>query len=445
MIKYIDSILTNIKVKKVDFFLFSFISLFVASLIIVKADLIGSISIIILALITFWFSRYYKSLTAILYVALCVRLVVIYFGNFLLILPESLGDAGKYEVYAWEFSQNGFFSVIDQYPAGRSSYNISWILAFFYSFTGRSIVMAQSLSLFFGMGSVLLAALIANKIWSKKISIKVGWIIALYPSLVLYSSLILREAYIWFFLLVAIYGIICWSKDKSFKSIIIAFIGFGGATFYHGGMIIGGFIFLSILLITSLIETIKRLNYLKISISSLALLILSSIITFYLISSIDSIPKIGSIVGMFNFEQALEEILNRNINRAAFPEWTVPKTPIELIYKAPIRVLYFSFSPFIWDVTKLSHFFAMFDGIFFLMLFILIIKNIKYIWSDPILRTIFIILTSYFVIFGLSTGNFGTGIRHRTKFLIVSILLVAPWIPEITFYKRQKTINNKKL
>ena len=205
------------------------------------------------------------------------------------------------------------------------------------------------------------------------------------------------------------------------------------------------FIFLSILLITSLIETIKRLNYLKISISSLALLILSSIITFYLISSIDSIPKIGSIVGMFNFEQALEEILNRNINRAAFPEWTVPKTPIELIYKAPIRVLYFSFSPFIWDVTKLSHFFAMFDGIFFLMLFILIIKNIKYIWSDPILRTIFIILTSYFVIFGLSTGNFGTGIRHRTKFLIVSILLVAPWIPEITFYKRQKTINNKKL
>ena len=224
MIKYIDSILTNIKVKKVDFFLFSFISLFVASLIIVKADLIGSISIIILALITFWFSRYYKSLTAILYVALCVRLVVIYFGNFLLILPESLGDAGKYEVYAWEFSQNGFFSVIDQYPAGRSSYNISWILAFFYSFTGRSIVMAQSLRLFYGMGSVLLAALIANKIWSKKISIKVGWIIALYPSLVLYSSLILREAYIWFFLLVAIYGIICWSKDKSFKSIIIAFI-----------------------------------------------------------------------------------------------------------------------------------------------------------------------------------------------------------------------------
>ena len=436
MLKYIDNILINIKVKKVDLFLFSFISFFVGSLIIVKSDLIGSMSLIILALITFWFSRYYKSLTAILYVALCVRLVVIYFGNFLLILPESLGDASQYEIYAWKFSQNGFFSVIDYFPANRTSYNISWILAFFYSVTGRNIIIAQSLSLFFGMGSVLLAALIANKIWSKKISIKVGWIIALYPSLVLYSSLILREAYIWFFLLVAIYGIICWSKDKSFTSIIIAFIGFGGATFYHGGMIIGGFVFLCILLITSSIETIKKLNYLKISINSLALLILSSIITFYLISSVDSIPKIGSIVGMFNAEQALEEISNRNINRAAFPEWTVPKTPTELIYKAPIRVLYFIFSPFIWDVTEIPHLFGMFDGMFFIMLFILVIKNIKLIWSDPILRTIFIILISYFVIFGLSTGNFGTGIRHRTKFLIVSILLVAPWLPKLTFNKK---------
>ena len=98
MIKYIDSILINIKVQKKDLFFFSFISLFVASLSIVKADLIGSISLIFIALITFWFSRYYKSLTAILYVALCVRLVTIFFGNFLVTLPDSWGDATLYEL-----------------------------------------------------------------------------------------------------------------------------------------------------------------------------------------------------------------------------------------------------------------------------------------------------------------------------------------------------------
>jgi hypothetical protein len=146
--------------------------------------------------------------------------------------------------------------------------------------------------------------------------------------------------------------------------------------------------------------------------------------------------KIRSMDNLFNVELILEKISSRNINIAAFPEWTVPKTPAELIYKAPIRVLYFIFSPFIWDVTEIPHLFGMFDGMFFIMLFILVIKNIKLIWSDPILRTIFIILISYFVIFGLSTGNFGTGIRHRTKFLIVSILLVAPWLPKLTFNKK---------
>ena len=300
--------------------------------------------------------------------------------------------------------------------------------------------MLQSVSLLFGMGSVLLGSTLAHKIWGEKISIKVGWILALYPTLVLYSCLVLREAYVWFFLLVSVYGVIFWFENKAFKALTFLLIGFSGATFFHGGMFFGGFIFLCILLITSLIETIKKLNYLKISIKSLTLLILSSVITFYLVSEVDSIPKIRSMNNLFNVELILEKISSRNINIAAFPEWTVPKTSIELIYKGPIRVLYFIFSPFIWDVTKYSHLFGLFDGMFFMMLFILVIKNIKLIWSDRILRAIFIILTSYLVLYGLSTGNFGTGLRHRTKFIIVAILLVAPWIPKINFKKNNKSI-----
>jgi hypothetical protein len=46
---------------------------------------------------------------------------------------------------------------------------------------------------------------------------------------------------------------------------------------------------------------------------------------------------------------------------------------------------------------------------------------------------------AYYVLFGMSTGNFGTGLRHRTKFIIVLILMVAPWIPNITLGKAKKT------
>ena len=446
MIKNLDNILSGIKIKKNNLFFFFFMALYVGFLAIVKAGLLGSLSLIFVALITFYFSRYYKSLVTILYVALCVRLVTIFFGNFLVILPDSWGDATFFELRAWEYSQDGFFGVLSYFPSDKSSLYLSWILAFFYSLTDRSVIMGQSLSLLFGMGSVLLGSRLAHKIWSEKISIKVGWILALYPTLVLYSCLILREAYVWFFLLVALYGIVCWSKSGGFKTIIITFIGFSGATFFHGGMFVGGFIFLTILTITSFIIILKRFTYLKISINSLVMLGFSIITIIFLVLNSDSIPKIGSLKNMFNVDRLLIEISNRNINAAAFPAWTVPKTEFEFIYKAPIRIIYFMFSPFPWDVNKTAHLFGLFDGMFHIMLFILFIKNFKLIWSDRTLRIILIILASYLIVYGLATGNFGTGLRHRTKLIIVSILMVAPWIPQLVFFdKKQRNTDNKKL
>jgi hypothetical protein len=445
MIKYLNKTRANIKIKKNDLFFFVFIVLFVTLLLFVGADLLGILSLIFVTLIIFYFSRYYKSLATILYVALCVRLVTIFFGNFLVILPDSWGDATFFELRAWEFSQDGFFGVLSYFPRDKSSFYISWILALFYSLTDRSIIMGQSFSLLFGMGSVLLGSRLAHKIWSEKASIKVGWILALYPTLVLYSCLILREAYVWFFLLVAIYGIVCWSKGEGFKGIIITFIGFSAATFFHGGMFIGIFVFFAILIITNFIKILKRISYLKIPINSLAVLGFSIITIIYLVLISDSIPKIGSLKNMINFERLLIEISNRNKNIAGFPNWTIPKTEFELIYKAPIRVIYFIFSPFLWDIKKIVHTLGLFDGMFHIMLFILFIKNFKSIWSDQTLRIILIILASYLIFYGLATGNFGTGLRHRTKFIIISILMVAPWIPRLVFFdKKQRNINNKK-
>lgn len=424
------------KIKVKDLLILSFLFVLLMLFVISGVGLVGLFSLIFVSLITFCFSRYYKSLATILCVALCVRLATIYLGNYLIVLPDSWGDATFFEQTAWKYSQDGFWGVFNYFPSDRKSLIISWILAFFYSLTDRSIIMGQSLSLIFGIGSVLLGSLLARKIWSERISIKVGWILALYPTLVLYSSLILREAYIWFFFLVALYGIVCWSKGGGFKTLIITFISFYVLTFLHGGMFIGGFVFLIILGLFYFIKIIKRLKFLKISFNLLAILSLLIITIIYLVS-LDTIPKLGSFKNMLDVEILLDEIPKRNINSAAYPEWTIPKTTFELIYKGPIRIFYFMFSPFFWDIEKFTHLFGFFDGTFYMMLFILFIVNFKLIWSDQSLRIILIILASYFVAYGLGTGNFGTGIRHRTKFLILAILIVAPWIPKLVFNKNK--------
>ena len=225
-------------------------------------------------------------------------------------------------------------------------------------------------------------------------------------------------------------------KKKTFRSFIIISIGFFGASFYHGAMIIGVFAFLGIISFLSFIKILKKLKYLKISINSVAFLSFALISLLFLISIGDSLPKISSLKHMLNTEIIIHEIEMRNINRAAFPEWTVPKDTFELMYKAPIRIIYFMLSPFPWDIKKSAHLLGLFDGIFHMILLYLFIKNFKSIWSNKSLRIIIIVLAIYLILFGLASGNFGTGLRHRTKFLIVLILMIAPWIPKLVFNKK---------
>ena len=71
------------------------------------------------------------------------------------------------------------------------------MIALIYSLFGRSLLLIQSIGLLFGVLSVLLGWLVAKKVWDKQVATKVGWSLALFPSLALFlgkkgSSLLKR-------------------------------------------------------------------------------------------------------------------------------------------------------------------------------------------------------------------------------------------------------------
>ena len=73
---------------------------------------------------------------------------------------------------------------------------------------------------------------------------RVAWTLTLFP-LLIYSVLFMREV-IFVFLTLALYGVVTWIKNDSFKSIILAFLGFTGATLFHGAMFVGALVFILI-------------------------------------------------------------------------------------------------------------------------------------------------------------------------------------------------------
>ena len=277
-----------------------------------------------------------------------------------------------------------------------------------------------------------------RKIWNEDIANKISWIAALFPSQILYSILILRESYIGFFMVLACYGVITWGKNQNLKSFFFAITGFTGAIFFHGAMLVGLLVFLSFVLIDYLNNFFKKIKFLIINIKDLIFL-LSTIIFFVLfIFNKFQVPYLNNFEYLMNLDNIIAKIAKQNIGGAAYPLWTIPKDKIDLILKIPIRCIYFLFSPFPWDIKDFSQSIGLLDSFLHICLFYLIFKNIKYIWNDYPSRILLFILLAYIFVFSIGVGNFGTGIRHKTKLFPIILFLIVPFINKLVSFKIKK-------
>ena len=211
-------------------------------------NLLGFTSILIVSLITLILAYKRPEVFNFLIVALIIRVIVLLIGYYIVPLPDSTSDAIGFEIVTRNLAKDGFFNLLGEFDLNPFIF-FSWVQAVPYSLFGQSILMGQSISLLFGIGTIFLTWKVAFIIWDKNIANKVGWTMALFPSLVLYSVLFLRAIYICFFLSLSLYGIVLWVKSGSFKAIIFAFTGFICATLFHGAMFVGALIFLIILII----------------------------------------------------------------------------------------------------------------------------------------------------------------------------------------------------
>ena len=399
------------------------------------ADLVGFTALLLVVFMTMILSLYYPNISKILFSALLIRILFILIGHYIVPLPDSTADAVGQENEAWAIAQNGFFKLFDYYKGPDPRFH-SWLIAIPYSIFGRSLLMAQSISLFLGIGCVFLGWKLAMKLWDYKTAKKIAWIIALFPSLILYSVLVLREVYICFFLLIALIGVVNWVKDNKLSSIVLAMTGFTGAVFFHGAMAVGAMTFALVIGLVSLNRLFKSL--LKYKLNTKILIIFLSFLSLLIlyISNKINIPYLNNFDFVSDMSVLTEKTKISTRGTASYPQWTIANSPLELIYKTPVRSFLFLFSPLPWEIKEIRHLIGFFDASLYIYLFYLIIRNIKTIWKDPALKIILLILISYIFVFGIGVGNFGTAIRHRSKFTIIFILLAAPLIKKIIISKK---------
>ena len=410
-------------------------------------DLLGYTAIAVVSLITLLLALRWPAISKILYTALAIRIFVMLLGHYVITLPDSTADANTFESIAWSHSLRDINSIDHQsfssylkFYEGPSSQFISFFYGIFYYFLGRSILLLQSISLLFGIGSIFLGWKISNKLWDIHVANKVGWVMVFFPSLILYSVLTMKEVYVSFFLLLALYNVVKWVKTDKFISFFLALAGFMGGIFFHGSVIVGAIAFVLIVGLSNLKKIYVSPTRFRFNYKIFTFLLLFTLLSVSFLTNKIKVSYLGNFERISDITRLLHKTTVNTRGNASWPQWLKINSSSEIFYKLPARVIYFLYAPFPWDVKKASHLIGVFDSFLYMYLTYLIFCNRKAIWRNPATRVILIIFLTYIFTYGIGVGNFGTGIRHRSKFAMILILLAAPLIKNFIFKKKKDKI-----
>lgn len=207
-------------------------------------NLLGWFFLFIIFLFTFAWTKKIPNSKNFLLVALILRCLCLLIDNYDIInVPDSGQDTKKFDIAAREFSNNYGYLVIFEFFKGDSLL-ISRIISIFYTTFNESQMMARSISVALGTASVYLVYHLSMLLWNEKAAKRAAWFTALFPTLILYSSLILKETYIVFFLLIGLIGIVKFMRYKTAGSLLQIITSFIILMFFHGPVVVGGLIFL---------------------------------------------------------------------------------------------------------------------------------------------------------------------------------------------------------
>src|SRR5690606_22716688 len=256
---------------------------------------------------------------------------------------SSTVDGAGWHRHAEHWASKGLGEVLSHVEAGHQLYKV--FMSLLYYLFGSSTAMVQMLNAFVGtlviLGVWRLAGFLSSDPRSARRS---AWLIALFPSAILHSGLLLREAFVTLPLTLGVYHLALWHRHRLLKNAVMAGASLLASMAFHSG----AFAVLVALLAWTVGSWVKALFSGKARLfgrNTAALLLAGGVV--FVVS--------GTGWGMSKFSRVdteqLDSITGPSRGRSAYLEGMEAETPAELVVQAPVRVVYFLFAPFPWMVS----------------------------------------------------------------------------------------------
>ena len=359
-------------------------------------------------------SRLHSAIAGPLILGLLFRVFLLFFdlyGRNIYHLPNSGADSEGF-YHSTVALANGY-----HYSTGNFPVMMSWLARL----VGDERLFLQFVVVLFSIVTILFAD--KSLVWLE-ISVpsrrRVIWLMALLPNYAILSSIFLRESVVAMFLSIAVYFFVIWWTTGNELSFWLAVEScFGGALFHSGSVSV------AVGMMAARVLSDRRKQTIHIKMKSLVPAILFLVLFAFLYTRYTE-----NLFSKMETVESLEDIANTSTDGGSSYGRFVGNSsnPVVMLLFTPLRMAFFQFSPFFFQIRGLNDIIAMvFDSFFYMYVFFATLPYIrkKHLPNRTLIILLFVLGLASAFVFGWGVSNTGTALRHRNKMISIFAVQLA--------------------
>jgi hypothetical protein len=332
------------------------------------------------------------------------------------------GDALAYDEQGFEmlrYWQGLRTEVVDE--NNLVVWGMPYVIAGIYAIVGRNMLAVQFFNAICGASTTILIFLCAQHIFrNQRVARYTAWLVAFYPSLVLWSSQGLKDAPIVFLLALAMLATLKLGEQFSTKYLIVltgAMLGLLSLRFYIFYMIaaaIGG----------SFVVGMKKVTGTNVARQVLILVAMGLAMTY-----LGVLRTAGTQLSYFANLEAVNRSRGDLVQSAqsSFGKEVDVSTTSGALSAIPLGIVYLLFAPFPWQLANLRQSITLPEMLLWWSCFPLLILGLGFTLKYRLRQSLPILLftTMLTLAYSIFQGNVGTAYRQRSQLLVFYFIFVA--------------------
>ncbi len=352
-----------------------------------------------------------------------LRSAVAIAGITIVALPDSSIDALFFHDAAAAMSTTPLHTWLQGPSAGTNPY--PWLLSALYRWTGASLFAGIASNVLLGTVVVRGIAAIADTLWAGRSATLAAWAAALFPTFILYSSVLLREMMILALIVSIAWGALrFWGTGYRFSVAALAAWGFAAVLLPEiqvGYRFIVPALLMAIIISRTPLGQGRRGSWTVVAIAIGWLAYRFAFTYGFFDSAPFQLPDLAGVQDFSNIEDAQDQRLQ---GRTAYPDWLTIRGPASAALLLVPRMFAFMFLPLPWQVSAPVDLVGVFDALLYMGLTVLALLSLRAM-NRPRVAFIVVFAALTILIYSMGVSNVGTAVRHRAKAAVLLIVLAS--------------------